>query len=345
MTVLLIDWLGRGGIAQVTEAWALELQAGGIETAIVTRPGRELGQGAVNVRPVPPHRNRLLAHGTLVRSAVEAVHELRPDAVVLQNHVIPPLEAAVDRAARRSGATVVRVVHDHRLHSRWAGTQVGLGRLLRQADVLLAHTSYVADRVAADVGREVEVLPLPIQVGVLAHRRGPVPEVLAGAGPMALHFGVVHRGYKGTSTIVDLAASGVAGWRLAVLGAGAPTGPGLATVEGFVEPGVLAAAVEASAASLLPYRLATQSGAVVLAQALGSIPVVSAVGGLIEQVDHGRTGLLIPAGAGTSSWREALETLADEQERRELADRASAAVWAAHRQFSERIRAIVAPAR
>lgn len=336
MTVLLVDWLGRGGIAQMTETWAIELQAAGLETAIVTRPGRELGQGLVSVRPVPDRHNRLLAHGALVQAAVRAVAELRPTAVVLQNHVLPPLEAAVDRAARRAGATVVRVVHDHRLHSRWAGTQLGVRRLLARADVLLAHTRYVADRVAADIGRAVEVIPHPVQVGVLAHQAQPVPLALAGAGDLALHFGVVHRGYKGTDVVVDLAERGVPGWRFGIVGAGAPIGPGLATVPGFVGPGVLVAAVQASAAALLPYRFATQSGAVVLAQALGSVPIVTDVGGLSEQIEDGKTGILLPAASGVGEWQQALISL-DEPTRRGLSERATEQVWAGHRDFSARI--------
>jgi len=336
VTVLLVDWLGRGGIAQMTETWAIELQSAGVEAAIVTRPGRELGDGSVSVRHVPDRRNRLLAHATLVRAAVQAVHELRPTAVVLQNHLIPPMEAAVDRAARRTGAAVVRVVHDHRLHSRWAGTQIGVRGLLQRAEIVLAHTHFVGDLVAAEIGRHVEVIPLPVQVGVLAHGVRPVPEALRGSGNLALHFGVVHRGYKGTSVIVELAERGVPGWRLGVLGAGAPTGPGLATVPGFVAPGVLVAAVRAAAASLLPYRFATQSGAVVLAQALGSVPIATAVGGLPEQIEDGKTGILLPAEADLSGWQEALARL-DGTTRCRLAERAIEHVWAAHRRFSRRV--------
>jgi len=320
----------------MTETWAIELQAGGLETAIVTRPGRELGQGSVSVRYVPDRQNRVLAHATLVRAAVQAVHDLRPTAVVLQNHVLPPVESAVDRAARRAGSMVVRVVHDHRLHSRWAGTQIGVRGLLRRADIVLAHTRYVGDQVAADVGREVEIIPHPVQVGVLAHEVRPVPEALRGAGNLALHFGVVHRGYKGTDVIVGLAECGVPGWRLGVLGAGAPIGRGFATVPGFVPPGVLTAAVRASAAALLPYRFATQSGAVVLAQALGSVPIATAVGGLPEQIEDGKTGILLPPGAQLSAWQEALASL-DDPTRLGMADRATEQVWGAHRQFSARI--------
>lgn len=336
MTVLLVDWLGRGGIAQVTEAWAIELKAAGVDTAIVTRPGRELGQGTIAVPPAMARRNRLLAHQALVRAAVEAIRELRPTTVVLQNHVLPPLEAAVDRAARRAGSTVVRVVHDHRLHSRWAGTQLGLSSLLRRADILLAPTRFVGERVQAEVGREVEVLPLPVQVGVLAHEARGVPEALLGPGDLALHFGVVHRGYKGTDEVVKLAEIGLPGWRIGVLGAGAPEGPGLATVRGFVDSGVLAAAVQASAACLLPYRFATQSAAIVLAQALGSVPIATAVGGLVEQIENGRNGILLPVGAGTTAWQDALASL-DEPTRRTLSEQAAKDVWAAHGRFKARI--------
>lgn len=336
MTVLLVDWLGRGGIAQMTEAWAIELRAGGVEAEVVTRPGRELGKGSVAVRHVADRRNRLAAHTTLVRAAVQAIHELRPSAVVLQNHVLPPIEAAVDRAARSVGATVVRVVHDHRLHSRWAGTQVGVRRLLQRSDIVLAHTRFVGDRVARNIGRAVEVIPLPVQVGVLAHPVAPVPVSLLGEPNLALHFGVVHRGYKGTDTIMELAELGVPGWRLGVVGAGAPTGPGVATIPGFVDPGVLVASVKESAASLLPYRFATQSGAVVLAQALGSVPIATAVGGLPEQIEDGKTGILLPPGAPAERWCEALTSL-DATTRHGLAERAVEHVWAAHAQFSGRI--------
>lgn len=344
MTILLVDWLGRGGIAQVTEAWAIELAAGGLKTVVVTRPGRELGQGTVAVHPVAARRNRFLAHAGLVRATIEVIHEQRPETVVLQNHLIPPLEAAVDRAARQAGSRVVRVVHDHRLHTWRAGTQLGLGKLLRRADLVLAHSHYVGDRVAAQIGRAVEVLPLPIQVGVLAHERGLVAPDLVGAGPLALHFGVVRREYKGAETIIGLAAAGVNGWRIGVVGIGAPVGPGLATVAGYVAPGVLAAAVNASAACLLPYRFATQSGAIVLAQALGSVPIATAVGGLVEQIEDGRTGLLLPPDAPLSAWRQALERLSDEPERRTLAAEAAVHAWEQHRRFSQRIQAIVAGA-
>ncbi len=74
------------------------------------------------------------------------------------------------------------------------------------------------------------------------------------------------------------------------MGAGARAGEGVEAVTGFVDAGVLAAAVIQSDVTLLPYRFATQSGAVVLAQALGSLPVATAAGGIPEQIDDGVTG-------------------------------------------------------
>ena len=47
---------------------------------------------------------------------------------------------------------------------------------------------------------------------------------------------------------------------------------------------------------ICPYRDATQSGVVLTAFAFGVPVVASAVGGLVEYVEHGRTGLVVPPG-------------------------------------------------
>ena len=38
MSVVIVDWLGRGGIAQTTEAWVLELAGRNVDAVAVTRP-------------------------------------------------------------------------------------------------------------------------------------------------------------------------------------------------------------------------------------------------------------------------------------------------------------------
>ncbi|HEX2577520.1 MAG TPA: hypothetical protein VHK88_14300, partial [Aquihabitans sp.] len=99
MTTLLVDWLGRGGIAQCTESWAIELDAAGIDVVVATRAGRELA-----ATPLPTvtadGRGRLAAHRHLVAATVEAIRQRRPDTVVVQNFLIPSMEQAVHRAAR-----------------------------------------------------------------------------------------------------------------------------------------------------------------------------------------------------------------------------------------------------
>ena len=141
---MLIDWLGRGGIAQTTESWAIELLAADHDVTVVTRPARELGSGIVPIVAAPARASRLAAHRAV---AVEAAHQIRdhtPEVVVVQNYVAPVLEGPVFAAARDVGARVVIVVHDHRLHTAKAGTRSGLRRVLRRADVVVTHTEFVA---------------------------------------------------------------------------------------------------------------------------------------------------------------------------------------------------------
>lgn len=316
MSVLLVDWLGRGGIAQTTAAWSRELGRSGIQHTVVTRPGRELTGS--HVVPLPTTGSRLRQHVRVVRSAVRQISHHRPDVVVVQNHVLPPVEIAVDRAARRCGAAVVRVVHDHVLHSRAAGTQLALDRALRSADVVVAHSSFVASNVERRTGRRVSVMPLP---SMWSGDADPVhlPAELRGRDPVALQFGVVHRAYKGADTTAGLAAAGVPPWHFALLGVGAARAPGLLAIDRYLGSDELAAAIASSAVSLFPYRHATQSGGVSLAQSLGSVVLAAAVGGIPEQVAHGVDGLLIEAGSDLDDWIRALAELADPERRAELA--------------------------
>ena len=341
MSVVLVDWLGRGGIAQTTEAWAIELGAAGVAVTVVTRPDRELGSGVVQVVGAAPGAGRIGAHRAVARAAADAIRTTQPRAVVVQNYVLPLLEEPVYRAARDVGARVVMVVHDHRLHSVLAGARVGLRRQLQGADVVVAHTEFVAAAIRRFARRDsVDVFPLPVQVGVLAQPQpdGPVFPPVAGTR-LAVHFGIVKRTYKGTDLVLDVATHGVEGWRFAVMGVGAVGSADVLVAPGFVSAGALRRAVEESAATLLPYRIASQSGAVVLSQALGSVPIASAVGGVTEQIADQETGLLLPLGASAGAWTDALRAL-DEPTRVAMAARARAHVWECHRRFSEAIVAL-----
>lgn len=344
--VLLVDWLGRGGIAQTTEVWAMELGARAHEVDVVTRADRELGNGVVSAYRAPHARTRVGAHRGVVHTAAALVRDLRPDWVVVQNYVVPFLERPVYDAASTVGARLAVVIHDHRLHARSAGSRAGLAANLARADVVVAHTEFVAERVRALIDGRVIVLPHPVPLGLLAHPRC-VPAALAtpaqDATRWCAHFGVLRRGYKGTGLVRELAASGVEGWRFMLLGTGAGTAAGTdaVTVDGFVEPGVLVGAVSASDVTLAPYRMATQSGVVVLAHVLGSVPVATSVGGIPEQIDHGVDGILVDRDAELDVWRGVLDELRDDERRKELARAGEARAWADHDAFASGIAELV----
>jgi glycosyltransferase involved in cell wall biosynthesis len=338
-SVVVVDWLGRGGIAHCTTAWVRTLQGAGHATTVVTRAGRELVDEVGWAVTADARGHALLAHAAVARAAADAVRTVRPSTVIVQNYVVPFLERPLYAAVRDTGARLVVVVHDHRLHSAAAGTRAGLRGVLRRADAVVCHSRFVAQGVSAYCGRDdVQVTPLPVQLGVVGDR-------LAEAAPqrarMALHFGVVKRAYKGLDLVSRLAAEGADGWDFVVAGAGVPERmEGATTVPGFVSSPELAALLERSSATILPYRMATQSGAVRLAQALGSVPVASAVGGIPEQVVDGETGVLLPPDAGVAAWREALRRLAEPGLAERLGAQARQAAWADHRRFAATVTAL-----
>jgi glycosyltransferase involved in cell wall biosynthesis len=343
MRVLLVDWLGRGGIAQTTDAWDRALRGAGIDVAVATRPGREL-RCDLDLDPGPGSERHggpagaLAEHRRLVSATAAAIRAEAPDHVVVQSYVVPILEAPVYAAARAAGVRVTTVVHNAAPHARTSGTTLGLRANLRRSDAVLAHSALVAEQVRRRWGTSAQVLPHPLVRSVLDAER-PAQVLPPSDRPTAVTFGVLGRGYKGTGRAVQLARSSPS-WRFALVGRGAPAVEGAVTLDGYVPNGVLARILEESAVALLPYRAATQSGAVVLAQALGAVPVVTAVGGIPEQVDDGRTGRLVPPGAPLARWRDVLTSLEDPAERARLASAARADVEQAHRRFEATARAV-----
>jgi glycosyltransferase involved in cell wall biosynthesis len=263
---------------------------------------------------------------------------------VLQGSVLPQLELLVMQAARAGGHPIVLVAHEATITRRSPGEMRAFVKLVRSADLVMAHSHFVADELVRRTRRsDIDVVPLPLPLGLL-DLVGSVPSVLAPRDePVALHFGNLHRGYKGSTTVLALAEREVPGWHFALVGMGAPDRAGRAeTVGRFLDPGELVATVAQSDATLLPYVRASQSAAVVLAQALGSAVIASAVGGIPEQIEHGVTGLLVSANAPVDSWIEALLTLSDPAERAHLAAAALLSVRRAHERFAARIAEIPA---
>jgi glycosyltransferase involved in cell wall biosynthesis len=341
VSVVIVDWLGRGGIAQTTEVWAREIDALGQRCTVVTRGGRELRGGTYDVVAPSPRASRIQAHRAIAKAAAAAVRELEPDLVIVQNYVLPPLERPLYAAARATGSRLVAVVHDHQLHSRWAGTSAGLDSLLRRCDSVIAHSSYVAEALRSRLARPVEVLPLPLP-------RLPTGRAsLVEPGPerrLALSFGVLHRSYKSAGLVVEIARCRPDGWDVALIGAGAPHDPTVTTVDRFVEAGELRATLERAAVAILPYTYATQSASVLLAQSLGAVPITTTVGGLPEQVDDGVDGLLLPPGAPVESWVGALAALRDTAQLEEMAARGRSRAAALTREFADGVARLMAAA-
>jgi len=331
---VVVDWLGRGGIAQTTPAWIVALERRGHEVTVVTRGERELmGPDVVSPREGP---HALLTHHRLARLAAATVEELRPDVVVVQNYVVPALERPLDRALQRVGSRTVVVVHDHQMHTRAAGTRAGLLRRIRAAHHVVTHSRFVANAVSAASGRgDVAVLPLPIP-DLGADGRSRVP---SDGGRLAINFGIMNRRYKGGDVVCELAATGVPGWRFAVAGVGAPVAPGVTTVTGFLPAADLAATLAASTAAVLPYRTASQSAALALAQSLGVVPVATSVGGVPEQIEHGVDGILLPPHAPLRAWRRALEQIDGDGDA--MADAARGRAVDAGARFREQVDALV----
>jgi glycosyltransferase involved in cell wall biosynthesis len=333
---LIVDWLGRGGIAQTAAEW----QAAIPESIVVTRSGRELDGAGIDGVAVPGGGVR--AHLALTRAVAARILDRKPAVVVIHNFLVPAIDRRVHRAARRVGARVVFVVHDHRLHSRLAGTGAGLRPLLRTADVLVAHSEHVRSALAASTGRSVRALPLPLFRSIVAAAGRAESVVGHGEGALlAVHFGVVKRGYKGAAVIQSLGRSGVDGWTFAVAGVGATASPGVRGVDRFLDPAELAATVRGADALLLPYTFATQSGAVSLAQAFGRVAVASAVGGIPEQIDDGTTGVLVDAGAPPAAWAEVLAGLRDGDRRARIGAAAAQAAVERDERFRVLVREVV----
>jgi len=343
MGALIVDWLGQGGIFQTSRAWARVLADAGQEPTVLTRGGGE-PFGADRVRPVTGRSVKIAAHAELVRAAAAEIRDRSPRVVVVQNYLVPVLEVPVMRAARAVGARLVLVVHNDRPHSLFAGASAGLGALLRAADVVVTHSRYVAERLPPSA-HDVHVVEHPVPLGLVELAVDPPPEK-PGTPLTALTFGVLKRKYKGTSVIGDLARAGVEGWRFVAAGVGAPSAEaadGLESVPGFIPAERLVSMVQAADVCLLPYRHATQSGAVVLAQSLGTPVVASAVGGIPEQVIDHVNGRLVPAEAAPELWAETLGQLTP-QVLHALGQRARADPYTRHQRFVDWVGQTVASA-
>lgn len=307
MSVVVVDWLGRGGIAQTAEVWASTVCRYGVPVELVSRPGREI---AVD-RPGKLTRGpRGVQHAGVVAAAVRAIRLRRPRLVVIHSWLLPVSELPVYFAARAVGAELVVVAHNHESHTRSTGLDIGLSKALGMADRVICHSDFVANSIRLPNTTSLSVIPHPKPEGLLRFDMG------VGAAtdrPTCLQFGV-QRGTKDVTLIAALADERYDRWSFIAAGTLANAlkpSKGLDVRTGFQSAESLVAIVRQSDAVLLPYERASQSGAVVLARCLGAVPIASAVGGIPEQIDDGEDGILVSPGAAQGEWVAALDKAAN----------------------------------
>ncbi len=219
--------------------------------------------------------------------------------VVLMSHVWTPLIASAVRAA---GAPYVVVVHDAQAHP---GDRTGrvLDWLLRDAahaDEVITLSDHVSEQLLKRMPR------LRGRIRTLFHPVLGTPAAVdrPGETPGFLFFGRI-MAYKGLPLFVQaceqLRARGLR-FRIGVVGEGAldELAPRLADLDAevvnrWVDLQELPAIFSRYDATVVPSIEASQSGVVAAAHGFGLPVIATPVGGLIEQVADGRTGLLADA--------------------------------------------------
>jgi glycosyltransferase involved in cell wall biosynthesis len=238
--------------------------------------------------------------------------------------LVPLFLAAYGRAAR-SASRDADLIHAHWLPSGLAalaaekpfvlqlwGTDVELARrmpslarpVVERARLVICASSALAGSARELGAREVRVIPSGVDVP---------PEVVDGAGeaepPHVLFVGRLSP-EKGILDLVDAAD----GMPLVVVGDG-PLREKVPQALGFVPNAELGPYFERAAVVAVPSR--REGYGVVCAEAMahGKPVVASAVGGLLDLVRHGETGLLVPPG-DSAGLREALRWLLGDRELR-----------------------------
>jgi glycosyltransferase involved in cell wall biosynthesis len=231
------------------------------------------------------------------------------------------------RAARRAAAGV-DLVHAHWLPSAlpalatrkpfvlqlW-GTDVAVAEripwavrwLVRRARLVLAPSTALADAARALGAREVRVVPsgvrLPEDVGTPADP------------PHVLYVGRLSE-EKGVADFLE-ATDGLP----RVLVGDGPLRDGVPEAIGFVEPSALGSYYERAAITACPSRREGYGVVAREAMSYGRPVVASAVGGLVDAVEDGVTGLLVPP-RDPAALRSALERLLGDPELRDRLGRA-----------------------
>lgn len=307
MKLLLWHWGRRGAGPQMLISLARAL-APDAEVVLsisaqsaLLEPTRALG---LPMDVVPTYRSALGFAGGLVRLPGLRRRLLRQaadcDAIIsVMTHLWTPLVAP---ALNRAGVPFIPIIHDANPHPGDPAAFWGW-RLRRELGAArLAIT--LSEAVDAAVRQARPGLPtqrmrlgahLDLPPGGLPGPRPPGPVRLLMFGRM--------RAYKGLDLLRDAFAALPGGFTLRVVGDGPidALAPGLAELPGvtierrWVPEGEIPVLIAGADALVLPYREASQSGIIPLAQAMGLPVVATPAGGLSEQIGHDSDGLVADA--------------------------------------------------
>lgn len=244
---------------------------------------------------LPGLRHQLAAH--LRRHRIEAVVDLMP-------HFWSPLVAP---AIRRAGVRYVPIAHDADAHPGDQTTWVKswIDRSLQQADLVLTLSEAVADRLVAtnQVSKtKLASLFLPDLVYRNDGTGTSLPWLPAAGQPFRLLFLGRIMPYKGLGLFLDCVdilrgegfnfSVGVCGEGALGADAARLAGMGAEVINRWLSEAEIGAILARHHAVVLSHTEASQSGVAAAAFGAGLPVIATPVGGLIQQVEDGRTGIL-----------------------------------------------------
>lgn len=289
--------------------------------------GREDLEPAVQLDSfVLPRLREPLRQARMCAGILRALGRFQPDVVHLQsghlwfNLVLPFLR----------GRPLVVTVHDVVAHPGDRASEKTPRAVIRfgyrRATEVIVHAGFVKREAAARVGIDPERIHVIPHVAIGSTRQGSWDQ---GDGRSVLFFGRIWP-YKGLEHLVraqPLINDRAPDARFVIAG----TGEDLAryrelmqdpsrfeVIDEFVSVARRAELFAQAAVVALPYVEASQSGVVPLASAFEKPVVATAVGGLPEAVEHGRTGLIVPPGDVNALAGAVAQLLADPALAREL---------------------------
>ncbi|MHB8512475.1 MAG: glycosyltransferase [Actinomycetota bacterium] len=249
-----------------------------------TRAGAN-GGGVVKDAPLVPWSYR-----SWRRACVEA-KEFDPDVAIVQwwHPLLGPSLGYLARRLRARGCRVIFVAHNAKPHERFPATRLLTKKAFAQASEIVALSEHVANEIASMFDQAVSLLPFPPVIST------PTKPASVHGSPVILFFGYV-RPYKGLADLFrafSLYRVEHSSARLIV--AGSFIEPvdryrklafelgiehAVELRDGFISDPDVIALIRACDVLVLPYRSASQSGIVPLAQSLGARIVATTVGAL-----------------------------------------------------------------